>query len=93
MRLLNGLAGGALVALQRGPPRAVAAIKRAVCVGADRDLESGLYVERTELTQLMCSEDARSVLTAHNQAVARDPMTARSEFLKDIACRPQTAVE
>src|ERR1700687_5252071 len=62
------------------PPRAIAAIKRAVYVGADRDLESGLYVERMEMTQLMCSQDARTLMTAYNKAVARDPMGARSGF-------------
>jgi len=66
------------------PPRAIAAIKRAVYVGADRDLESGLYVERMEMTQLMCSQDARALMTDYNKAVARDPMTARTEFLKGI---------
>ena len=70
------------------PPRAIAAIKRAVYVGADRDLESGLYVERMEMTQLMCSQDARTIMTAYNQAVARDPMAARGEFLKGIAVPP-----
>jgi enoyl-CoA hydratase/carnithine racemase len=64
------------------PPRSIAAIKRAVYIGADRDLESALYVERMEMTQLMCSEDARTIMTAYNKAVARDPMAARSEFLK-----------
>ena len=66
------------------PPRAIAAIKRAVYVGADRDLESGLYVERMEMTQLMCSQDARTIMTDYNKAVASDPMTARTEFLKGI---------
>lgn len=66
------------------PPRAIAAIKRAIYVGADRDLESGLYVERMEMTQLMCSQDARTLMTDYNKAVARDPMTARTEFLKGI---------
>jgi enoyl-CoA hydratase len=66
------------------PPRAIAAIKRAVYVGADHDLESGLYVERMEMTQLMCSLDARTLMTAYNKAVAHDPMTARTEFLKGI---------
>jgi enoyl-CoA hydratase/carnithine racemase len=66
------------------PPRAIAAIKRAVYVGADRDLESGLYVERMEMTQLMCSQDARTLMTDYNKAVAQDPMTARTEFLKGI---------
>jgi enoyl-CoA hydratase len=70
------------------PPRAVAAIKRAVYLGADRDLESGLYVERMEMTQLMCSEDARALMTAYNKVVARDPMVARSEFLKGIGVPP-----
>ena len=70
------------------PPRAIAAIKRAVYVGADRDLESGLYVERMEMTQLMCSEDARAIMTAYNEAVARDPMAARSEFLKGVGVPP-----
>ena len=76
--------------LAKRPPRAVAAIKRAVYVGADRDLESGLYVERMEMTQLMCSEDARTIMTAYNKAVARDPMAARSEFLKGIGVPPAT---
>ncbi len=74
--------------LAKRPPRAIAAIKRAVYVGADRDLESGLYVERMEMTQLMCSEDARTLMTAYNQAVARDPMAARSEFLKGVRVPP-----
>jgi enoyl-CoA hydratase len=72
------------------PPRAVAAIKRAVHLGADRDLESALYVERMEMTQLMCSQDARTLMTAYNEVVARDPMTARSEFLKGIRVPPAT---
>ena len=70
--------------LANRPPRAIAAIKRAVYVGADLDLESGLYVERMEMTQLMCSQDARALMTDYNKAVARDPMTARTEFLKGI---------
>src|SRR6202050_3519106 len=70
------------------PPRAIAAIKRAVYLGADRDLESGLYVERMEMTQLMCSQDARTLMTAYNKAVARDPMVARTEFLKGIGVPP-----
>ena len=74
--------------LAKRPPRAVAAIKRAVYLGADRDLQSGLYVERMEMTQLMCSEDARTIMTAYNEAVARDPMAARSEFLKGIGVPP-----
>jgi enoyl-CoA hydratase/carnithine racemase len=66
------------------PPRAIAAIKRAVYLGADRDLESGLYVERMEMTQLMCSADARTIMTDYNKVVGRDPMAARTEFLKGI---------
>ena len=54
-------------------PRVVAAIKRAICVGADRDLQSGLYVARMEMTRPMCSQDARTIMTAYNKAVARDP--------------------
>ena len=57
-------------------------------LGSDRDLESGLYVERMEMTQVMCSEDARTTMTAYNQAVARDPMTARTEFLKGVGVPP-----
>jgi hypothetical protein len=41
-----------------------------------------------EMTQLMCSQDARTIMTAYNQAVARDPMVARSEFLKGIGVPP-----
>ena len=37
-----------------------------------------------EMTQLMCSQDARTLMTDYNKAVARDPMTARTEFLKGI---------
>jgi enoyl-CoA hydratase len=70
--------------LAKRPPRSVAAIKRAVYVGADRELESGLYVERMEMTQLMCSQDARTIMTAYNQAVARDPMAARTDFLRGV---------
>jgi len=40
------------------------------------------------MTQLMCSEDARTTMTAYNQAVARDPMAARSDFLKGIGVPP-----
>ncbi|MDO8433902.1 MAG: enoyl-CoA hydratase/isomerase family protein [Candidatus Binatus sp.] len=67
--------------LAKRPPRSIAAIKRAVYLGADRDLESGLYIERMEMTQVMCSEDARIMMNAYNDAVARDPMIARSDFL------------
>lgn len=70
------------------PPRAVAAIKRAVYLGADSDLQSGLYFERMEMTQLMCSQDARTIMTAYNEAAARDPMAARTEFLKGVGVPP-----
>jgi enoyl-CoA hydratase len=46
--------------LAKRPPRSIAAIKRAVYLGADRDLQSALYIERMEMTQVMCSEDART---------------------------------
>jgi len=36
----------------------------------------------------MCSQDARTIMTAYNKAVARDPMVARSEFLKGIGVPP-----
>ncbi len=74
--------------LAKRPPRSIAAIKRAVHLGADRDLESALYVERMEMTQVMCSEDARTIMTAYNKEVARDPMTARTEFLKGVKVPP-----
>ena len=32
-------------------------------------------------------------MTAYNEAVARDPMNARNEFLKESACRRPRAVE
>ena len=70
--------------LAKGPPRSIAAIKRAVYLGADRDLESGLYVERCEMRDVMCSEDARTFMVAYNQAAAQDPMVARSEFLTGV---------
>jgi enoyl-CoA hydratase len=70
--------------LAKRPPRSIASIKRAVYLGADRDLQSGLYIERMEMTQVMCSEDARTLMNAYNEVVARDPMTARSEFLNGV---------
>jgi hypothetical protein len=57
---------------------------RAVYLGADRDLEAGLYVERSEMRDVMCTEDARTIMNAYNEAVAKDPMKARSEFLKGV---------
>jgi len=68
--------------LAKRPPRSIAAIKRAVYLGADRDLEAGLYIERTEMRDVMCSEDARVIMNAYNEAVRKDPMAARSDFLK-----------
>ncbi|MGH7950234.1 MAG: enoyl-CoA hydratase/isomerase family protein, partial [Candidatus Binataceae bacterium] len=67
--------------LAKRPPRSIAAIKRAVHLGADRDLHAGLYIERTEMRDVMCSEDARTLMTAYNDAVAKDPMAARNNFL------------
>ncbi len=67
--------------LAKRPPRSIAAIKRCVYVGADRDLGAGLYVERAEMRDVMCSEDARTLMGAYNAAVARDPMAARNDFL------------
>jgi len=68
-------------ALAKRPPRSIAAIKRAVYLGADRDLEAGLYIERCEMRDVMTSEDARTFMNAYNAAVAKDPMAARSNFL------------
>ncbi|HKV54476.1 MAG TPA: enoyl-CoA hydratase/isomerase family protein [Candidatus Binataceae bacterium] len=67
--------------LARRPPRSIAAIKRAVHLGADRDLEAGLYIERCEMRDVMTSEDARTFMNAYNAEVAKDPMSARSNFL------------
>ncbi len=70
--------------LAKRPPRSIAAIKRAVNLGADRDLEAGLYIERTEMRDVMCTEDARTIMNAYNAAVRKDAMAARSDFLKGI---------
>jgi enoyl-CoA hydratase/carnithine racemase len=70
--------------LAKRPPRSVAAIKRAVHLGADRDLADGLYIERSEMRDVMCTEDARVTMNAYNAVVRRDPMEARSDFLKGI---------
>ena len=69
-------------------PRSVAAIKRAVYVGTDHDLETGLMIERAEMRDVMCSEDGRTLMNAYNAAVAKDPMDARSRFLKGIGVPP-----
>lgn len=74
--------------LAKRPPRSIAAIKRAVHLGADRDLQSALYIERMEMTQVMCSEDARTLMNAYNEVVARDPMTARTDFLNGYGVPP-----
>ncbi len=70
--------------LAKRPPRSIGAIKRAVQLGMDRDLAAGLYVERSEMRDVMCTEDARTIMNAYNAAVRKDPMAARSEFLKGI---------
>jgi enoyl-CoA hydratase len=67
--------------LAKRPPRSIAAIKRAVYFGADRDLDSGLYIERSEMRDVMTSEDARTFMNAYNSEVAKNPMSARSNFL------------
>ncbi len=69
-------------------PRSVAAIKRAVYIGTDHDLETGLMIERAEMRDVMCSEDGRAAMNAYNAAVAKDPMDARSRFLKGIGVPP-----
>jgi enoyl-CoA hydratase/carnithine racemase len=74
--------------LAKRPPRSIAAIKRAVYLGGDRDLETGLYVERNEMASVIVSEDARTLMGAYNAAVAKDPMAARSEFLKGVGLPP-----
>ncbi|HLI80959.1 MAG TPA: enoyl-CoA hydratase/isomerase family protein [Candidatus Binataceae bacterium] len=70
--------------LAKRPPRSIAAIKRAVNLGADRDLDAGLYIERSEMRDVMCTEDARTIMSAYNAAVRKDAMAARSDFLKGI---------
>ncbi len=70
------------------PPRSIAAIKRAVYLGGDRDLETGLYVERNEMATVIISEDARNLMRAYNEAVAKDPMEARNNFLRGIGIPP-----
>jgi enoyl-CoA hydratase len=70
--------------LAKRPPRSIAAIKRAVYLGADRDLAAGLYIERMEMRDVMCTEDARTLMSQYNEAVRKDPMAARSEFLKGV---------
>ena len=57
--------------LAKRPPRSIAAIKRAVYLGADRDLEAGLYIERTEMRDVMCTEDARTIMNAYNAGRAQ----------------------
>jgi len=74
--------------LSQRAPRSMAAIKRAVYLGSDRDLETGLLIERAEMRDVMCSEDGRAAMNAYNAAVARDPMEARSKFLKGFGVPP-----
>src|SRR6202140_557623 len=75
--------------LARRPPRSVAAIKRAVYLGADLPLAEGLYIERAEMRDVMCTEDARTAMNAYNKAVAEDPMSARTNFLQGVGV-PET---
>jgi len=74
--------------LAKRPPRSVAAIKRAVYLGGDRDLETGLYVERNEMAGVIISQDARDLMGAYNAAAAKDPMAARNNFLRGIGIPP-----
>ncbi|MGD0074294.1 MAG: enoyl-CoA hydratase/isomerase family protein [Candidatus Binataceae bacterium] len=74
--------------LSQRSPRSIAGIKRAVHLGIDRDLETGLLIERTEMRDVMCSEDGRTTMNAYNAAAAKDPMEARSKFLKGIGVPP-----
>ncbi len=74
--------------LAQRPPRSVAAIKRAVYLGGDRDLETGLYVERSEMAGIALSEDARNLMRAYNAEVAKDPMAARNNFLRGKGIPP-----
>jgi hypothetical protein len=41
-----------------------------------------------ETAQPMCSHDARTIMTARDKVVARDPMAARGEVLKGIGVPP-----
>jgi enoyl-CoA hydratase len=75
--------------LAKRAPRSIAAIKRAVYLGADLPLAEGLYIERAEMRDVMCSEDARVTMNAYNKAVSEDAMKARSDFLAGIGV-PQT---
>ncbi len=36
------------------------------------------------MRDVMCTEDARTIMNAYNDAVRKDPMAARSDFLKGI---------
>ena len=70
--------------LAKRSPRAVGAIKRAVYLGADLPLAEGLHIERAEMRDVMCTEDARITMNAYNKAVAEDAMKARTDFLAGI---------
>ncbi|MGH8013299.1 MAG: enoyl-CoA hydratase/isomerase family protein [Candidatus Binataceae bacterium] len=87
--LLLSFAMGWARTLAKRSPNSIAAIKRAVYLGCDRDLETGLYIERAEMASVMCGEDARVAMAAYNQAVAQDAMAARSDFLNGIGV-PET---
>ena len=75
--------------LAKRAPRSVAAIKRAVYLGADLPLAEGLYIERAEMRDVMCTEDARTIMNAYNAEVAKDPMSARTNFLHGVGV-PET---
>lgn len=81
---LMAFATGWARTLAKRPPRSIAAIKRAVHLGADLPLAEGLYIERAEMRDVMCSDDARLMMNAYNAAVAADPMKARSDFLAGV---------
>ena len=86
---LMAFAMGWAQTLAKRPPRSVGAIKRAVYLGADLPLAEGLYIERAEMRDVMCTEDARTAMNAYNKAVAEDAMKARTEFLAGIGV-PET---
>jgi enoyl-CoA hydratase len=60
--------------LSQRPPLTIGAIKRAVHLGADRDLEIGLYIERQEMATLMGSEEARAAMEAYNKTRTFQPV-------------------
>ena len=86
--LMSFALGWARTLAQR-PPRSIAAIKRAVYLGADLPLAEGLYIERAEMRDVMCTDDARTIMNAYNAEVAKDPMSARTNFLQGVGV-PET---